>query len=284
MILDENQYRMIVESSPNMIWRSGTDTSCNYFNRTWLEFTGRSIEQEVGDGWTKGVHPDDFEFCVSYYLAAFKKQIRFEMNYRLKRADGQWRWINDRGVPYFDDKGIFKGYIGSCMDITEQIMGQKFKTMAQIDGLTGINNRQYFMQLALDEFERTARYKQDLCLAMVDIDKFKSINDTFGHLDGDEVLKHFGQVLHQDLRKFDLAGRYGGDEFVIIFTNTDLSLATQILKRIEKTMLAPIVLPDQITLAITISYGITQMQPGDTLESLIRKADLAMYLMKKSRQ
>jgi len=106
MILDENQYRMIVDSSPNMIWRSGTDTSCNYFNRTWLEFTGRTIEQEVGNGWTEGVHPDDFEFCVNYYLTAFEKIIAFEMNYRLKRKDGQWRWINDRGVPYFDDKAF----------------------------------------------------------------------------------------------------------------------------------------------------------------------------------
>jgi len=283
MILDENQYKTIVDASPNMIWRSGTDTSCNYFNKTWLNFTGRTIEQEVGNGWTEGVHPDDFDFCVSFYIASFNKQEPFEMNYRLKRSDGLWRWINDRGVPFFDEDNVFQGYIGSCMDITNQVMGEKFKTMAQIDGLTGINNRQYFMQLAAEEFEKAERYHQPLCLVMIDIDKFKSINDTYGHLDGDEVLRHFAHVIIRDIRKFDIAGRYGGDEFILIFPNTDMPMAVQILKRIENAMQVPIDLPDQITLAITISYGITQMQEEDTLESLIKKSDKAMYLMKRSR-
>jgi len=283
MILDENQYKTIVDASPNMIWRSGTDTSCNYFNKTWLNFTGRTIEQEVGNGWTEGVHPDDFDFCVSFYIASFNKQEPFEMNYRLKRSDGLWRWINDRGVPFFDEDNVFQGYIGSCMDITNQVMGEKFKTMAQIDGLTGINNRQYFMQLAAEEFEKAERYHQPLCLVMIDIDKFKSINDTYGHLDGDEVLRHFAHVIIRDIRKFDTAGRYGGDEFILIFPNTDMPMAVQILKRIENAMQVPIDLPDQITLAITISYGITQMQEEDTLESLIKKSDKAMYLMKRSR-
>jgi len=283
MILDENQYKTIVDASPNMIWRSGTDALCNYFNKTWLHFTGKTIEQEVGNGWTKGVHPDDFDFCVSFYMASFNKQEPFEMNYRLKRSDGIWRWINDRGVPFFDEDNVFQGYIGSCMDITNQIMGEKFKTMAQIDGLTGVNNRQYFMQLAAEEFEKAERYHQPFCLVMIDIDKFKSINDTYGHLDGDEVLRHFARVIFQDIRKFDVAGRYGGDEFILIFPNTDMPLAIQILKRIENAIQVPIDLPDQITLAITISYGITQMQEEDTLESLIKKSDQAMYLMKRTR-
>ena len=283
MILDENQYKTIVDASPNMIWRSGTDALCNYFNKTWLHFTGKTIEQEVGNGWTKGVHPDDFDFCVSFYMASFNKQEPFEMNYRLKRSDGIWRWINDRGVPFFDEDNVFQGYIGSCMDITNQIMGEKFKTMAQIDGLTGVNNRQYFMQLAAEEFEKAERYHQPFCLVMIDIDKFKSINDTYGHLDGDEVLRHFARVIFQDIRKFDVAGRYGGDEFILIFPNTDMPLAVQILKRIENAIQIPIDLPDQISLAITISYGITQMQEEDTLESLIKKSDQAMYLMKRTR-
>lgn len=284
MILDENQYKTIVDASPNMIWRSGTNASCDYFNKTWLDFTGRTIEQEVGDGWTKGVHPDDFEFCVSFYMASFNKQERFEMNYRLKRYDGQWRWINDRGVPFFNENGVFHGYIGSCMDITNQVIGEKFKTMAQIDGLTGINNRQYFMQLATEEFEKAERYHQPLCVVMIDIDKFKTINDTYGHLNGDEVLRLFARALIQDTRKFDLIGRYGGDEFILILPNTDMPLAVQVLKRIEYAIQVPIDLPDQITIAITISYGITQMQEEDTLDSLIKKADQAMYLMKRSRQ
>ncbi|MEI8199976.1 MAG: sensor domain-containing diguanylate cyclase [Eubacteriales bacterium] len=282
MILDENQYKIIVDFSPNMIWRSGTDSYCNYFNKTWLDFTGRTIEQEVGNGWAEGVHPDDFEFCVGFYMASFNKQEPFEMNYRLKRNDGQWRWINDRGVPFFNEDKVFQGYIGSCMDITNQVLGEELKTMARTDGLTGINNRQYFMQLAAEEFEKAHRYHSPFCLVMIDIDNFKSINDSYGHLAGDEVLRHFSHVLFQDIRKFDVAGRYGGDEFILIFPNTDMMLAVQIMKRIEHAMQSPIELPDKVTLAITISYGISQMQEEDSLESLIKKADLAMYLMKRS--
>jgi len=284
MLLDENQYKTIVDCSPNMIWRSGTDALCNYFNRTWLDFTGRTVEQEIGNGWVEGVHPDDLDFCINFYMGSFKKHDRFEMNYRLKRADGQWRWINDRGVPFFDEKNVFQGYIGSCMDITEQVMGEMFKTMAQIDGLTGIYNRQYFLQMAAEECEKAERYRQPLCIVMIDLDKFKSINDTFGHLDGDEVLRYFGRVLLQDLRKFDVAGRYGGDEFVVVLPNTDMPMAGQILQRIMNAIQNPIQLPDHPPLRIAISYGITQMQDGDTLEALIKNADKAMYLMKRTKQ
>jgi|GEM_PF-2701818 len=87
MNLDNDQYRIIVESSPNMIWRSGKDTLCNYFNTTWLNFTGRSLEQEMGVGWAEGVHPEDYETCLKIYLDAFAKEESFEMEYRLKRND-----------------------------------------------------------------------------------------------------------------------------------------------------------------------------------------------------
>jgi|GEM_PF-2065877 len=177
MNIDENQYKIIVDSSPNMIWRSGKDGLCNFFNKTWLSFTGRTLDQEMGNGWAEGVHADDYEYCISIYTASFAQQEKFEMNYRLKRKDMQWRWINDRGVPFFDENHVFQGYIGSCMDITEQIIGGQLRSMAQVDGLTGINNRQYFMQLAEDEIDKAIRFHQSLCVAMIDINDFKTINE-----------------------------------------------------------------------------------------------------------
>ena len=107
-----------------MIWRSGLDAKCDYFNKTWLAFTGRAIEQEMGDGWAKGVHPDDLERCVSHYLDHFGRREPFEMEYRLRRHDGVYRWIFDRGVPFTDDTGIFAGYIGSCVDVDERRRAQ----------------------------------------------------------------------------------------------------------------------------------------------------------------
>jgi PAS domain S-box-containing protein len=123
-ILSATEYRLLVEHSPVMIWRSGLDAKCDYFNETWLAFTGRTLQQEMGDGWAEGVHPQDFDGCVAYYLAHFERRVPFEMEYRLRRRDGEYRWIFDRGVPYTDEIGAFAGFIGSCVDVHARRVAQ----------------------------------------------------------------------------------------------------------------------------------------------------------------
>ena len=122
--LTPTEYRLLVQHSPVMIWRSGLDATCDYFNETWLEFTGRTLAQEIGDGWAEGVHADDFDRCVAFYLEHFHRREPFEMEYRLRRHDGEYRWIFDRGVPYTDDGGAFAGFIGSCIDVDERRRAQ----------------------------------------------------------------------------------------------------------------------------------------------------------------
>jgi len=122
--LTSNEYALLVENSPVLIWRSGLDASCDYFNETWLAFTGRTVEQEMGSGWTQGVHPDDLERCVNHYLQHFERRETFEMEYRLRRHDGEYRWIFDRGAPFKDDRGAFAGFIGSCVDVDERRKAQ----------------------------------------------------------------------------------------------------------------------------------------------------------------
>ena len=117
---NKEQFKHLVDTAPVLIWTSGTDTLCNYFNIPWLDFTGRTIEQEMGNGWTEGVHPDDLQHCLDIYLNSFNKHLKFKMEYRLRRADGEYRWILDNGVPRFSPDGAFIGYIGSCLDITER--------------------------------------------------------------------------------------------------------------------------------------------------------------------
>jgi PAS domain S-box-containing protein len=119
-----HEYRLLVENSPVMSWRSGRDAKCDYFNQTWLDFTGRTLEQEMGDGWAEGVHPADLKRCVDYYQDHFKRREPFEMEYRLRRHDGEYRWIFDRGVPFNDDAGAFAGFIGSCVDVHERRTAQ----------------------------------------------------------------------------------------------------------------------------------------------------------------
>lgn len=121
------EYRLLVEHSPVMIWRAGLDAKCDYFNDTWLAFTGRTLAQESGDGWAEGVHHDDLQRCVTYYLDHFNRKQAFEMEYRLKRHDGEYRWIFDRGVPYTNEQGEFAGFIGSCVDIHERHVAQMAK-------------------------------------------------------------------------------------------------------------------------------------------------------------
>jgi PAS domain S-box-containing protein len=124
-VLNESEYRLLVEFSPVMIWRAGVDAKCDYFNDTWLDFTGRTLAQEMGDGWAEGVHADDLERCLKLYLDHFNRREPFEMEYRLRRHDGVYRWILDRGVPCHDHGGGFVGYIGSCVDVDERRRAQE---------------------------------------------------------------------------------------------------------------------------------------------------------------
>ena len=116
----EERFHLMADTAPVMIWVSGPDTLCTFFNQQWLEFTGRTMEQELGNGWVEGVHPEDVQSCFSNYLSSFNARRAFTMEYRLKRADGQYRWVVDTGVPRFLPDGTFAGYIGSCLDIGER--------------------------------------------------------------------------------------------------------------------------------------------------------------------
>ena len=117
----EERFRVVADSSPVLIWMSGLDKLCTFFNKVWLEFTGRTVEQEMGNGWAEGVHPDDFQSCLKTYVEAFDAREPFVMQYRLRRHDGEYRWISDTGVPRYDAQRNFAGYIGSCVDVTELI-------------------------------------------------------------------------------------------------------------------------------------------------------------------
>ena len=111
-------HKRLLNEAPVLIWRAGTDAKCYWFNSTWLEFTGRTLEQELGDGWTEGVHAEDFDRCLKIYLEAFAGRRPFDMDYRLRRPDGSHSWISDFGIPLHDLSGEFCGYIGYCFDIT----------------------------------------------------------------------------------------------------------------------------------------------------------------------
>ena len=126
----EDRFRIMADQAPVMIWMAGLDKLCTFFNLVWLNFTGRTLEQEIGNGWAEAVHPDDFERCLSTYVSAFDAREPFTMEYRLRRFDGEYRWLIDNGIPYYNAQGVFLGYLGSCIDISDR----KHAEQLMIDG------------------------------------------------------------------------------------------------------------------------------------------------------
>src|SRR5271166_1577940 len=112
---EDHRFRMLVDQAPFMFWSAGRDGLCTFFNRPWLEFRGRTMAQEAGTGWVEGVHPDDRERCLDTYHRAFDGHRSFDMEYRLRRANGQYGWVRDSGVAHFDQNGVFLGYLGACV-------------------------------------------------------------------------------------------------------------------------------------------------------------------------
>jgi PAS domain S-box-containing protein len=116
----EARFRRMAEAAAVMVWMSGPDQACTYCNKYWLDFTGRPLERQLGDGWSESIHPDDLERSLHTYREAFDARREFRMEYRLRRFDGEYRWILDTGVPRFGSDGTLEGYVGSCIDVDDQ--------------------------------------------------------------------------------------------------------------------------------------------------------------------
>ena len=183
----EQRFRTVADAAPVLIWMSGVDKLCTFFNKRWFEFTGRSPEQEMGNGWADGVHPEDLDRCFDTYTEAFDARKPFVMQYRLRRNDGDYRWISDNGVPRYDANGTFAGYIGSCVDVTDLLRQQK----------------------ALDEFEeRVALAAEAAQLGAWELDTTSNriwVSDKVRQLfqfppDGEISYTHFEQRVHPEDR------------------------------------------------------------------------------------
>ncbi|MBI5772019.1 MAG: PAS domain S-box protein [Verrucomicrobia bacterium] len=120
----EARFRVVADSAPVLIWMCDTGMRCTHVNRCWIEFTGRTLAQEMGGGWSEGVHPEDLSRCKAVYTQDFPARQPIEIDYRLRRHDGNYRWLTERAVPRFDAAGAFVGYIGSCVDVTERRLAE----------------------------------------------------------------------------------------------------------------------------------------------------------------
>jgi PAS domain S-box-containing protein len=147
----ELRFKNMADSSPVLLWMSGVDGLCNFFNQTWLDFTGRTLAEEWGVGWAENVHHEDFQMCMDTYTRSFNKREPFEIEYRLLRRDGQYRWILDRGTPRYSPDGSFVGYIGSCVDINDRKTAENSLMAAKIQADTANQAKSNFLAIMSHE-------------------------------------------------------------------------------------------------------------------------------------
>ncbi|MBA3075583.1 MAG: diguanylate cyclase [Anaerolineae bacterium] len=268
----EFQYHNLADSGIVLIWTSGTDKLCNYFNLPWLRFTGRTLEQELGNGWTEGLHPDDYDHCLHTYITAFEKREKFDMEYRMRHVSGDYRWIQDLGTPTYNSNGEFVGYIRHCFDITERKqLEEQLRYQGSRDAMTGLYNRNFFEA----ELERFAQGRDfPVSVIMADIDGLKYTNDTRGHAAGDELLKRGANILSSGMRNGDIVARIGGDEFAMLLPRTDAAMVKTIVERIKNKI--GDYNSGQTDLPLKISLGCATTELFDLMKAL-KLADQNMY-------
>ncbi len=166
----EARFRIMADTAPVMIWMSDTDQLGDYFNKVWLEFTGRTLAQEMGTGWMESLHPDDLPECINIYRMAFESRSEYRMEYRLRRSDGEYRWVLATGVPRYRTDRTFAGYIGSCIDISDRKLAEQERTAALLRE-----------QTARLQAEETAALLQSANDRITNI--LESITDTFIAID-----------------------------------------------------------------------------------------------------
>ncbi|MBF0316765.1 MAG: sensor domain-containing diguanylate cyclase [Nitrospirae bacterium] len=282
LVESESRFRIMADSAPVFIWMSDADTGRNYFNKVWLDYTGKSLSEEANDGWLKGVHPDDYQRCRDVCNTSYQQREQFRLEYRLRRKDGIYRWILDTGNPRFTNENKFIGFIGSCVGITEKKDAEeKLKYIAHFDVLTGLPNRMLFFDRLEQAIVQAKRYSYLVALLYVDLNRFKHVNDTYGHQIGDLVLKESATRLANCVRDADTVARIGGDEFNVILSRVGEKKDVQhIAEKIIAGMDRPFCF-EGIECSIGASIGIS-LYPHDARDTtmLIKKADSVMYQVK----
>ncbi|MBC8136891.1 MAG: PAS domain S-box protein [Fibrella sp.] len=158
----ESRFRVMADYAPVMVWTSDASAKCDWFNKPWLDFTGRTMAQETGDGWSEGVHPDDRASCLQTYRIAFAAREPFRMQYRLRHNDGEYRWVFDSGTPrYSEEEHGFVGFIGSCIDITEQKISEERL-------LAAIAEKEQLTQAQAELLAQQRAFLKDVLLATTD--------------------------------------------------------------------------------------------------------------------
>jgi PAS domain S-box-containing protein len=191
----EERFRLVANTAPVLIWMSGRDKLFTYFNQPWLEFTGLPMEVQLGNGWAEFVHPEDLKSCIDTYTVRFDRREQFQREYRLRRRDGEYRWVLDVGVPRLNADGSFAGYIGSCIDVTERKIAE--------EALESLSGR--LIEAQDEERKRIAReihddYNQRIAMVTLNLEQL-----------GEDVGDSSGETSQKFQELFDRVSELGAD-------------------------------------------------------------------------
>ena len=281
----EERYALAVRGAKDGLWDWNLKTNQVYFSSRWKSLLGREDEIDNSlDEWLKHIHPEDTE-RVKVEIATHLEGLtpHFESEHRILHKDGTYRWMLSRGLAVRDANGKASRMAGSQTDITQRKLAEEqLLHDAFHDALTGLPNRALFMDRLGHAVERVKRHEDSLfAVLFIDLDRFKVVNDSLGHMSGDQLLIRVVQRLKHCLRAGDTVARLGGDEFTILLEDIkDISEATAIAQRIQAALTSPFSLSGH-EVFITASIGIVLSTTGyERLEDILRDADTAMYRAK----
>jgi len=248
-----------------------------YVNPALCEITEYSKEELLNMNALELIHPD-YKGMVREIIQRRLKGDRTKLNYEIKLVtkSGKEKWVQiaSSAVKY---KGSYVG-IGTVIDITDRKeYEERLKKLATYDSLTGLYNRYMIEEFLTKEIEKSKRHNIPLSVIMCDIDNFKSINDTYGHIEGDKVLKELSNTMRSNIRKSDAIGRWGGEEFIIVAPYTDkygaLKLADKLRRIVEEKKINE--------KNVTISCGVAEFRYNEKMKDLIKRVDEALYMAKR---
>ncbi|BAZ53980.1 multi-sensor hybrid histidine kinase [Nostoc sp. NIES-4103] len=279
----EQRYASLAAAAPVGIFRTDAQGNCVYVNERWCKITGLTPEEAAAAGWVKGLHPDDREKVLTEWYSAALENRPFQLEYRFQQPNGTVSWVFGQAVAEYDFAGKITGHVSTITDISDRKHAeQQLIYNALHDALTDLPNRNMLMErleLAINRAKRIENYH--FAVLFLDMDRFKIINDSLGHLAGDQLLTIIAQKLKSKIRAVDLAARLGGDEFVILLENLAvIEEAIVVAERILTEFQAPLMLNGYevfITTSIGIVFGKDNYHQAS---DLLRDSDIAMYRAK----
>lgn len=286
----QNELRLLqltqaVEQSPASVVITDVGGNITYVNPQFTRLTGYTLDEIMGKNpkiLKSGQTPVEIYRELWSTIKSGKTWTGEILN---RKKNGELYWQRGIIAPVLDHDGRILNFIAVKEDVTERKHAQdELQRLARTDPLTGLFNRRHFFEVAEKEFNKSVRYNRPLSVILFDIDLFKEINDTHGHIIGDQVLMQIGNVLRNKERETDLAARYGGEEFVVLLPETDCEGAKSTAERLRKLVEDSLIYNDKFTIHFTASFGVAgkdMIKSTDTFDHLISQADQAMYTAKR---